>query len=179
VNIYEFVWPRDRIEHIARHNVEPEEVEEVCFSRSLVRRIKNLGENPAYQVFGRTKEGRYLLCIVIQFPDGRGYPVTARPIDREGKAQLSAMGKTMSKSKIPSTDSVEDLARFWDTHDATDFEDEVEEVKEQVFVRKPGTMMTFCLEPKEAEAVEKIAKAKGVEEATLLREWVLEKIQGS
>jgi hypothetical protein len=89
------------------------------------------------------------------------------------------MGKTMSKPKIPSTDSVEEFARFWDTHDATDFEDKVEEVTEQVFVRKPGAVMTFRLEPKEAEAVEKIARAKGVEEATLLREWVLEKIQGS
>ena len=85
----------------------------------------------------------------------------------------------MSEPKTPSTDSIEELARFWDTHDATDFEDEVEEVTEQVFVRKPGTVMTFRLEPKEAEAVEKIAKAKGVEGATLLREWVLEKIQGS
>lgn len=44
----------------------------------------------------------------------------------------------MSKPEIPNTDSVEELARFWDTHDATDFEDEVEEVKEQVFVRKEG-----------------------------------------
>ena len=85
MDIYEFVWPRDRIEHIARHNVEPEEVEEVCFSRPLVRRIKSLGENPAYQVFGRTVEGRYLLCIVIQFPDGRGYPVTARPMTEKEK----------------------------------------------------------------------------------------------
>lgn len=45
----------------------------------------------------------------------------------------------MSKPKIPSTDSVEELARFWDTHDATDFEDEVEEVTEPVFVRKPAS----------------------------------------
>ncbi len=45
----------------------------------------------------------------------------------------------MSEPKIPGTDSIEELARFWDTHDATDFEDEVEEVKEQVFVRKEGS----------------------------------------
>jgi hypothetical protein len=35
--------------------------------------------------------------------------------------------------KIPETDSVEELARFWDTHDLTDFEDELEEVSEPVF----------------------------------------------
>ena len=71
----------------------------------------------------------------------------------------------MSKPKIPSTDSVEELARFWDTHDATDFEDEVEEVTEPVFVRKPGIVMTLRSEPKEAEALEKIAETKGAEEA--------------
>ena len=31
-------------------------------------------------------------------------------------------------SKIPQTDSVKDLAEFWDSHDVTEFEDELEEV---------------------------------------------------
>jgi len=31
-------------------------------------------------------------------------------------------------------DSIEKLAEFWDTHDLTDFEDELEEVTEPVFV---------------------------------------------
>jgi hypothetical protein len=35
------------------------------------------------------------------------------------------------------------------------------------------------LEPNEVEQVEKIAKAKGVEEGTLLREWVLEGLHKS
>lgn len=83
----------------------------------------------------------------------------------------------MKKAKIPSTDTVEELAKFWDTHDATDFEDEVEEVAEPVFVRKSRNVMTIRLEPQEAEAVEKIAKSKGLEEGALLREWVLEKLQ--
>jgi CopG antitoxin of type II toxin-antitoxin system len=85
----------------------------------------------------------------------------------------------MKKPKIPSTDSIEEFARFWETHDATDFEDEVEEVTEPVFVRKPRTVMTIRLEPQEAEAVEKIAKARGVEESALLREWVRESINKS
>jgi uncharacterized protein len=74
VIVDELVWPEERVEHIARHNVLPEEFEEVCFGRSLVRRIKALGKNPAYQVLGQTLEGRYLFCIVIQFPDGRDFP---------------------------------------------------------------------------------------------------------
>ena len=50
-------------------------------------------------------------------------------------------------NKIPSTDDIEELARFWETHDTTDFEDEVEEVTEPVFVRKPRTGMAAPLEP--------------------------------
>jgi hypothetical protein len=78
MQIHSFVWPDDRIEHIERHGVTPDEVEEVCFSRSLVQRAKSHGENPVYYVLGQTSVGRYLFCVVIHFPDGVAYPVTAR-----------------------------------------------------------------------------------------------------
>ena len=45
----------------------------------------------------------------------------------------------MKKPKLPKTDSIQELARFWDAHDLTDFEDELEEVKEPVFVRDKKT----------------------------------------
>jgi len=82
----------------------------------------------------------------------------------------------MKRAKIPHADSIEELARFWDTHDLTEFEDELEEVPEPVFERKPGVVITLHLQPQEAEAVKRMAQARGVEEATLLREWVLEKL---
>lgn len=78
MRIHELVWPEDRIEHIARHGVEPEEVEEVCFGRAWVRRTKSAGSNPVYHVLGQTAAGRYLFCVIIQFPDDKGFPVTAR-----------------------------------------------------------------------------------------------------
>ena len=77
MRVHELIWPQDRIDHIARHGVTPEEVEEVCFGWSLVQRGKSEGENPVYYVLGQTEAGRYLLCVIIQFPDGKGYPVTA------------------------------------------------------------------------------------------------------
>ena len=83
MTIREFVWPEDRVEHIARHGVTPEEVEDACFGSSLVLRATSRGKNPVYQVLGQTRAGRYLLSIVIGFPDGRGYPVTARPMTRK------------------------------------------------------------------------------------------------
>jgi len=38
MRIYEFIWNQDRIDHIARHSVTPEEVEEICFGIALVQR---------------------------------------------------------------------------------------------------------------------------------------------
>jgi uncharacterized DUF497 family protein len=80
-----FIWPEERVEHIARHGVTPEEVEEVCFGKSLVRRGKSEGENPVYYVLGQTEAGRTLFCVAIRFPDGNGYPVTAREMTAKEK----------------------------------------------------------------------------------------------
>jgi len=80
-----FVWPEERIEHISRHGVTPEEVEEVCFEKPLVQRAKSEGENPVYYILGQTDAGRYLFCVVIRFPDGKGYPVTAREMTAKEK----------------------------------------------------------------------------------------------
>lgn len=80
MKIHELIWPENRIDHIARHGITPEEVEEVCFGKAFVQRAKSQGENPVYYALGQTAAGRYLLCVVIQFPDGKGYPVMARPM---------------------------------------------------------------------------------------------------
>ena len=75
---------------------------------------------------------------------------------------------------LPQTDSIQELAEFWDKHDLTDFEDDLEEVTEPVFV--PRIAIRLDLESTEAEAVRKIAEAKGVAAAELIRGWVREKI---
>ena len=85
----------------------------------------------------------------------------------------------MKGLKLPQIDSIEELARFWDTHDLTEFEKELEEVTESVFERKPDTVIPLHLQPQELEAVKRVAQARGVAEAALLREWVLEKLHGS
>jgi uncharacterized DUF497 family protein len=84
VRIHEFVWVQDRIDHISRHGVRPEEVEQAYVGRPLIQRARAEGENPVYYVLGQTDAGRYLFAIVIRFPDGKGYTVTARPMtDKE------------------------------------------------------------------------------------------------
>jgi hypothetical protein len=67
------------------------------------------------------------------------------------------MMKTQALAQI---DSIRELAQFWDTHDLTDFEDELEEVSEPVF--SPRTAIRLDLDSTEADAVRKLAEAKGV-----------------
>lgn len=83
------------------------------------------------------------------------------------------MEKPLNGQKIPQTDSIQELARSWDTHDLTDFEDELEEVTEPGFERE--TVVRIHLQSKEAEAVKEIAKSKGVGYGDLIRQWVLGK----
>ncbi|MDE0086424.1 MAG: CopG family antitoxin, partial [Candidatus Poribacteria bacterium] len=64
----------------------------------------------------------------------------------------------MNHTKIPQTDSIQELAEFWDTHDLTDFEDELEEVSEPVF----DNSVSVQLESKELEIIETLAKSRGI-----------------
>jgi mannose-6-phosphate isomerase-like protein (cupin superfamily) len=70
------------------------------------------------------------------------------------------METAMNKAKPPKTDSIQTLAEFWDTHDLTNFEDDLEEVTEPVFVR--ASAIKVHLASPEAEAVQQVAQAKRV-----------------
>ena len=68
------VWDDQAIEHIARHHVTPEEVEEVSYdpdSWVVGTRQKR------YFIYGRTGGGRYLKVMVEPLGHGLFYPVTA------------------------------------------------------------------------------------------------------
>ena len=85
----------------------------------------------------------------------------------------------MKRQKLPKTDSIEELASFWDVHDLTDFEEHLEEIAEPVFVRAKGASLSIDLKPAEAQHLKKIARSKGVKETTVLRRWILERLQES
>jgi hypothetical protein len=80
----------------------------------------------------------------------------------------------MKKTKLLKTDSIQKLAEFWDKNDLTDFEDELEEIAEPIFVR--GSAIKVHLESPEAEAVQQMAQAKGVSREELIHAWVMEKL---
>jgi hypothetical protein len=89
------------------------------------------------------------------------------------------MEKTIKKQTPPKTDSVEELAKFWDSHDLTDFEDDLEEVGGPVFVRAKGASLSIDLQPEEAQQLRRIARSKGVKEAAVLRQWIVDRLHES
>lgn len=82
----------------------------------------------------------------------------------------------MKTQRLPQTDSIQELAHFWDRHDLTDFEDELEEVTEPVF--EPATVIPLNLESDEAEAARRIAEAKGTADAELIRGCLITDFDG-
>lgn len=82
-------------------------------------------------------------------------------------------------STIPQIDSVEEWVRFWDVHDLTELENELEEVADPVFDRAHQTVMRVRLQPEQAVALHRMARSKGVDDAELLKEWLNEKLRTS
>ncbi|MFZ5470566.1 MAG: BrnT family toxin [Myxococcota bacterium] len=75
-------WDDENIEHIARHEVSPEEAEQACRLRPKVRR----GRCGRYLVLGCTAEGRYLLVVVTYLGGGEARVITARDMDQRERA---------------------------------------------------------------------------------------------
>ena len=81
-------WRPDRVEHIARHGVTPQEFEEALFSDRgrLLKRVGPAERNPnetIYRCLGRTEAGRYLFMAMLRYADerrvnGEALPVMAR-----------------------------------------------------------------------------------------------------
>ena len=61
----------------------------------------------------------------------------------------------------------------------TEFEDLLENVPNQVFERKPKTVIPVRLRRQEVEQVKRVAKTREIREATLLRERVREKLRNA
>lgn len=65
--------------HIARHNVAPEEVEEICHGDPIVQ----TGKKGRKLIIGPTKQKRIVLVVLDHEGKGRYYPVTARDASRK------------------------------------------------------------------------------------------------
>ena len=76
---------------------------------------------------------------------------------------------------MPKTDSIQELATFWQRHDVTDFENELEEVPGPVFQR--AHVVGVPLTGDEHQAVRDAAVSRGIDAAALIHEWVKERLR--
>jgi predicted DNA binding CopG/RHH family protein len=83
----------------------------------------------------------------------------------------------MRNQELPKTDSVRELAKFWDKHDITDFENLLEEVTEPVFKKNKG--IHIHLKQDEFESIENLARQRGLKRDDLIREWIIEKLKAA
>jgi uncharacterized DUF497 family protein len=84
MKIENITWDEDTVDHISRHAVSPEEVEEVLFNDSDSPRIMRGKEN-RYLAYGKTNAGRFLLVVLI-IANRKTRIITARDMtDREKK----------------------------------------------------------------------------------------------
>jgi len=88
VRVNELEWDEANEEHVARHGVEPDEVEDVCFGRHWAIRS---GGRKRLAVFGQAGGGRYILVIVERLGRGRYRPITARDMDHGEKRNYRLM----------------------------------------------------------------------------------------
>lgn len=77
MQITEIIWTNKRIEHIARHKVSVEEVEEVLFYSPFVLRTRQ----KKYIVLGQALSGRYLFVVIAKISKGKVEVITARDME--------------------------------------------------------------------------------------------------
>ena len=75
MRIKDIAWDDGTILHIAKHGVEPKEVEEVCFeSNPFILKARH----NRYYALGQTESGRYLTIIFEYIGQGKVRIITAR-----------------------------------------------------------------------------------------------------
>ncbi|MBM4088910.1 MAG: BrnT family toxin [Planctomycetes bacterium] len=77
---YFFIWTPEIIEHLAEHEVTPEEFEEVVGNPDGEDRSRSSGNLVA---FGTTSAGRLLCCVFNRFEDGTIEPITAYDVGEQ------------------------------------------------------------------------------------------------
>lgn len=84
------------------------------------------------------------------------------------------------KSKIPDFKNYEEEANFWDTHDFTEFLDEMKPVKVRFNLKVPKEESIIVRLQKPIKLkLQKMADDMGLNLSTMVRCWMMEKIKTS
>jgi len=85
--------------------------------------------------------------------------------------------KKLSKANhIPEFATLEEEAEFWDTHSTADYEHGFKPVRVR-FAKNLSNGITIRFDPDTLQKVRLVAHTKGIGPTTLIRMWVLERLQ--
>lgn len=93
VRIEGLAWDEEAEEHIRRHHVTMDEVEEAVQNVGYAQKSRGY-----LMILGKTGAGRYLTAVLDDQGDGLWYPVTARPM-KESERRLLARRPTARRSR--------------------------------------------------------------------------------
>ena len=79
-------------------------------------------------------------------------------------------------SRIPQFATREEEAAWWDSHDITDYLDELKPIKAR-FAKNLSEGLTVRLDPETMRVLRERAKRQGIGPTTLIRMWVMERLR--
>jgi len=82
----------------------------------------------------------------------------------------------MEKMKIPEFQALEEMANFWDTHDVTDFENEMQEVHEPIFDGMNNNIISLALTSDYYAKLKNIAELRKLNIISLVNKWIVDNI---
>lgn len=88
---------------------------------------------------------------------------------------MTVIQQSQQKSRIPTFKNSQELAEFWDTHDVTDYLDELEPVEIDFQLEKPkdDNIVIRVQEPIK-QYLRQVARSKGLNLSSLARMWLME-----
>lgn len=85
---------------------------------------------------------------------------------------------TKKKIRLPEFKTLKEEVKFWDTHSFADFWDELEDVDIVVELEKPRDETIILRVQKQVkDRLDKFARSRGLNLSTLVRMWIMEKLQ--
>jgi hypothetical protein len=79
-------------------------------------------------------------------------------------------------AKLPKFKTIEEEAKFWDTHSFTDFADNYKEMKADRVADKKDSVITVKMPSSTKKALEIVAKKSHMAPSTLIRVWTSERL---
>ncbi len=89
--------------------------------------------------------------------------------------KVSHKRRRKEKEPIPTFQSREEEANFWDSHDLSDYWNEFEAVEVKVDM-EPIEGLTIHLDEATFARLRVVARARGIDPAALARKWIIERL---